>query len=128
MRSILVKIGVNAAAIWVATLVIPGVTITGDAWTQNLLTLLVVGAIFGLINAFIKPVVMFFSIPFIILTLGLFVFVVNAIMLQIVSWVSDWTGLSFHIDDFFWSAIGAAVVVTFVSMLLNLILPDGEKG
>jgi len=127
VRSILVKIGVNAAAIWVATLVIPGVTIAGDTWTRNLLTLLVVGAIFGLINAFIKPVVMFFSIPFIILTLGLFVFIVNAIMLQIVSWVSDWTGLSFHIDDFFWSAIGAAIVVTFVSMVLNLILPDGKN-
>jgi hypothetical protein len=78
------------------------------------------------INAFIKPFVKFFSFPFYILTLGLFAFVVNAAMLEIVNWVSGITNLNFHIDDFFWSALGAAVVVTFVSMILNLLLPDGD--
>jgi len=126
VRSFLIKVGVNAIAIWVATLIVPGVEITGDTWTNNLVTLLVVGAIFGVVNAFIKPFVKFFSFPFYILTLGLFAFVVNAAMLEIVNWVSGITNLNFHIDDFFWSALGAAVVVTFVSMILNLLLPDGD--
>ena len=126
MRSFLIKVVVNAIAIWVATLVVPGVEISGGSWTSNVLTLLVVGAIFGLINTFIKPFVKFFSFPFYILTLGLFAFVVNAAMLEIVSWVSGKTRINFHIDDFFWSALGAAVVVTFVSMLLNVLLPDGD--
>jgi putative membrane protein len=126
VRSFLIKVVVNAIAIWVATLVVPGVEISGGSWTNNVLTLLVVGAIFGLINTFIKPFVKFFSFPFYILTLGLFAFVVNAAMLEIVSWVSGKTRIDFHIDDFFWSALGAAVVVTFVSMLLNVLLPDGD--
>ena len=124
MRSFLIKVAVNAIAIWVATLIVPGVEVTGDTWTNDLLTLVVVGAIFGVVNAFIKPFVKFFSFPFYILTLGLFAFVVNAAMLEIVNWISNITNINFHIDDFFWSALGAAVVVTFVSMILNLLLPD----
>jgi putative membrane protein len=78
------------------------------------------------VNALIKPIVKLFSLPFYILTLGLFAFVVNALMLMLVSWLADQLDISFHIDDFFWSALGAAVVVTFVSMVLNLVLPDNE--
>jgi putative membrane protein len=124
MRETLLKIGFNAVAIWVATLVVPGVTVRGDRWQQTLLTLVLVGAIFGLVNAVIKPIVKFFSFPFYILTLGLFAFVVNALMLLIVSWVSGKVGISFHIDDFFWSALGAAVVVTFVSWTLDIVMPE----
>ena len=124
MRSVLVKIAVNAVAIWVAALVVPGVDVSGEGAARTIATVAVVGALFGLVNAFIKPVVKFFSFPFYILTLGLFAFVVNALMLELVSWISGKIGISFHIDAFFWSAIGAAVVVTFVSMVLNLVMPD----
>ncbi len=126
MTSVLVKIAVNAVAIWVAAAVVPGVEVSGEGTVKTIATLAVVGALFGLVNAFIKPVVKFFSFPFYILTLGLFAFVVNAVMLEIVSWISGKVGISFHIADFFWSAIGAAVVVTFVSMVLNLVMPDDE--
>jgi putative membrane protein len=124
--NLIIKIVVNAVAIWVATAVVPGVDISeGDAsLSRKIITLLVVGAIFGIVNALIKPVVALFSLPFYILTLGLFAFVVNALMLEIVSWVAGGLNISFHIQDFFWSAIGAAVVVTFVSMVLNLVLQD----
>ncbi len=120
------KIVVNAVAIWVATAVVPGVEVSGDGLGRTIITLLVVGAIFGVVNALIKPIVKLFSFPFYLLTLGLFAFVVNAFMLQIVSWLSGKLNISFHIDDFFWSALGAAVVVTFVSMVLNLVVPDGD--
>ncbi|GAA3608001.1 phage holin family protein [Kineosporia mesophila] len=126
MQNILIKVLVNAVAIWVATAVVPGVSVSGDGASRTALTLLVVGAIFGVVNAIIKPVVKLFSLPFYILTLGLFAFVVNAVMLELVAWLSDQLNISFTIDDFFWSAIGAAVVVTFVSMVLNLVLPDSD--
>ncbi len=126
MQNILIKVLVNAVAIWVATAVIPGVEVSGNGTGRTVLTLIIVGAIFGVVNAIIKPVVALFSLPFYILTLGLFAFVVNALMLEIVAWLSDQLDISFTIDDFFWSAIGAAVVVTFVSMVLNLVLPDSD--
>ena len=126
MEQLIVKVVVNAVAIWVATAVVPGVDVSGDGVGRTIITLAVVGAIFGLVNALIKPIVKLFSLPFYVLTLGLFAFIVNAFMLEIVSWLSDQWNISFHIDDFFWSAIGAAIVVTFVSMVLNLVLPDGD--
>jgi putative membrane protein len=125
---LIIKVVVNALAIWVATAVVPGVVVSeGDASLgRKIVTLLIVGAIFGVVNALIKPIVKLFSLPFYVLTLGLFAFVVNALMLMLVSWLADQLNISFHIDDFFWSAIGAAVVVTFVSMVLNLVLPDND--
>ncbi len=126
MRAILTKIIVNALAIWVATLVVPGVDVGGEGLGQQIGSLVVVGALFGLVNAFIKPVVKFFSFPFYLLTLGLFAFVVNALMLEIVDWLSDRIGIGFESDPFFWATLGAAVVVTFISMLLNIFVPDGD--
>jgi putative membrane protein len=126
VEQLIVKVVVNAVAIWVATAVVPGVEVSGDGAARTVITLAVVGAIFGIVNALVKPIVKLFSLPFYILTLGLFAFIVNAFMLEIVSWLSDQWNISFHIDDFFWSAIGAAIVVTFVSMVLNLVLPDGD--
>jgi putative membrane protein len=130
MRSFAVKVVVNAVAIWVATLVVPGLDLGGAATEgvgQQVLTCLLLGLVFGLLNAVVKPVVTFFTLPLYVLTLGLFSFVVNALMLQATSWISEQTPLTFHVDDFFWSAVLGAVVVTFVSLVLNLVLPDGRK-
>ena len=126
MQQFLVKVVVNALAIWVAAAVVPGVVIRGDNLGETVATLLIVGALFGLINTLIKPVVVLFTLPFYVLTLGLIAFVVNALMLTLLSWLSDQLGISFNIDDFFWSALGAAVIVTFVSMVLNLVLPEND--
>jgi putative membrane protein len=125
---LIIKIVVNAVAIWVATAIVPGVVVSdGNAdLGRKIVTLLVVGALFGVVNALIKPIVKLFALPFYILTLGLFAFIVNAAMLMLASWLAEQLNISFHIDDFFWSAIGAAIVVTFVSMVLNLVLPDGD--
>lgn len=85
-----------------------------------------IGVLFGIVNAVIKPLVRVLAFPLYVLTLGLFTFIVNALMLQITSWVAEATPLTFHIDDFFWTAVLAAVVVTLVSMVLHLLLPDGR--
>ena len=84
-------------------------------------------AIFGLVNAFVKPIVKLFSLPFIILTLGLFTLVVNALMLQMTSWLAGALNLDFHVDAFFWDAILGALIITFVSLLLNILLPNGRR-
>jgi putative membrane protein len=124
VREFLTKVVVNAIAVWVATIVVPGVTVTGHGAAKTIGTLLLVGVVFGVVNAVIKPIVKLLALPFYVLTLGLFAFVVNAFMLWLVSWLSEALRISFSIDDFFWSAIGAAVVVTFVSMVLNIVIPD----
>jgi len=126
VRTIITKVVINAVAIWIATLVIPEVEIGGDGLGNRILSLLIVGALFGLINTFIKPFVKLFTLPLYLLTLGLISFVVNALMLKIVEWLSGKIGITFDAGPFFWSTIGAAVVITFVSMILNVTMPDGD--
>jgi putative membrane protein len=74
----------------------------------------------------VKPIAEFLSFPAIVLTLGLFTFIVNAFMLQITEWIADSVGLDFSIDHFFWNAVMAALVITLVSMVLNVVMPDGD--
>ena len=98
----------------------------GEPWSTRLLTILLVAVVFGLVNAVVKPIATVLSFPAIVLTLGLFTFIVNAFMLQITEWVSGAVGLDFTIDDFFWDAVMAALVITLVSMVLNFVMPDGD--
>ncbi len=127
MRSIATKVVVNGIALWVAALVVSGIQLGQEAraLSARLLTILVVAVVFGLVNAFVKPVLRFFATPFIIVTLGLFTLVINALLLQLTSWFARALHLDFHVDHFFWDAVLGAIVITFVSMLLNLLLPDG---
>ncbi len=124
----LVRVGINAVALWVSALVVPGVDLAEDQsdWPAKTLTIVLVALLFGLINAVIKPIATFFSFPFIIVTLGLFTFIVNAFMLQLTEWISDAIGLSFSIDEFFWDAVLAAIVITLVSWILSVVLPDND--
>ncbi|WP_026877863.1 phage holin family protein [Jiangella gansuensis] len=123
MMSFLIRLVVNGIALWVATRIIDGVTISSDSSSDEILTLLVVALIFGLVNALIKPVVQLLSLPLLILTLGLFTLVVNALMFWLTSWISDQLDVPFHVDGFFWEAVLGALVVSFVSWVLNLLLP-----
>ena len=126
MRSIITRVVINAFAIWIATLVVPQVDVGDSTLGNRILSLLIVGALFGVINTFIKPLVKLFTFPLYLLTLGLFTFVVNALMLKIVEWLSGRIGITFDAGPFFWSTLGAAVVVTFVSLILNVTVPDGD--
>jgi putative membrane protein len=129
MRTIGIKVLVNGVALWVAALVLSDGIHLGqraDSLSARLLTILFVAVVFGLVNAFLKPIAKLFSLPFIILTLGLFTLVVNALMLQITSWLAGALSLDFHVDSFFWDAILGALVITLVSLLLNILIPDGE--
>jgi putative membrane protein len=116
-------VAVNALALAFATWVVDGIRMTGPDQTLHLI---LVAVIFGLINAFIRPVVKLLSLPFILLTLGLLIFVINALMLVLAEWISQQLGLGFHVDSF-WAAILGAIVFTVASWVLDLVLPDGDR-
>ena len=122
MGSFLVRAGVTGLALWVVTLIVPGISfVGGDTAVQKAGIVFVVAVIFGLVNAVIKPIVTLLSLPLYVLTLGLFHIVVNAFMLWITAWITDHTthwGL--HIDHFWWTAIWAAVVLSLVSWVFSL--------
>jgi putative membrane protein len=107
----------NVAALFVAAWALSGVTY-GDEWW----TLLIAAAVFTVVNAWIKPVVAFLSIPFIVVTLGLFYFLINVLML----YVTDWVVPDFEISTFWWGVL-AAIIVSFVNMLLGPLLPDPRE-
>jgi len=129
MGSFLLRAVLTGLALWVVTLIVPGISFVGfDTRLQEIGIIFVVAVIFGLVNAIIKPIVQFISIPLYILTLGLIHIVINALMLWITSWITEnTTGWGLVIDDFWWTAIWAAIVLSIVSWLLSLIVGDAER-
>ena len=103
----LLRVAVTGLALWVVTLIVPGISfVGGQTDVQRVGIIAVVALIFGLVNAFIKPIVQLLSIPLYILTLGLFHVVINAFMLWITAWITEHTthwGL--QIDHFWWTAV-----------------------
>ena len=118
MLYLLIRLMVNAIALYVATRVVTGLTFDGH-WT----TLAMVALIFGLVNALVRPLIELLTCPLILLTLGLFTFIINAIMLMLTGWIADQANLGFHVNGFIAALIGA-VVVTIVSFLLNLVVAE----
>src|SRR6478735_11585730 len=111
---------INGLALWIAAWAIPGITFGDDMGTANtVLTVGIVALIFGLVNALVRPIAALLSLPFIILTLGLFIFILNAAMLQLTSWLAGVFDLAFHVDEFFWAAIWGSLIITFVSLILG---------
>ena len=104
--------------LWVATRIVPGVTYTGG-W----MTLLGVALVFGVVNAFIRPVAKVLTFPIVILTLGLFLLVINGFMLWLTSALSDALDLGFHVQGFLAAFLGA-LVVSIVSGLLSLMMAE----
>jgi putative membrane protein len=121
----LLWVAVNALAVAAATWLLDGIRVSGATTTDQALTLVVVGLVFGVVNAVVAPVAKLLSLPFIILTLGLFLLVVNAAMLLLTGWISQQLGLDFHVDGF-WTAVLGAIVVTVATWVLELVLPDGR--
>jgi putative membrane protein len=114
----LIKLLVNAAALWVAMRIVPGVTYAGGT-----VGLFAVALIFGAINAVLRPITKLLTCPLILLTLGLFTFVVNGLMLWLTSSLAGALGLEFHVAGF-WAAFWGALVVSVVSVVLSLLVRD----
>jgi putative membrane protein len=114
---------INAAALALATWLLDGIRLTGDTDQDRIVTLVLVAVVFGLVNGVVRPVVKTLSLPLIILTLGLLILVINALMLMLTSWISTNLGLGFHVDGF-WTAVFGGIVVMVSTWLLELLLPD----
>ena len=129
MGQFLLRAGLTGFALWVVTLVVSGIEfVGGDSTVQRIGIIVVVAVIFGLVNAIIKPIVQFISIPLYILTLGLIHVVINALMLWITSWITEnTTHWGLYIDDFWWTAIWAAIVLSIVSWVLSLLVRDVKR-
>lgn len=120
---LVMRLVVNAIALAAAAWLLKGIAVNGSSTTTRVITLIVVAAIFGVVNAVIKPLATILSLPFIVLTLGLLIFVINALMLLLTSWISGGIGVPFAVHGFGTALIGA-LIVTVVSWLMNVILPD----
>jgi putative membrane protein len=117
----LLRLLINAAALWVAIKIVPGVFHDGST-----ASLFVVALVFGVLNASVRPLLKLFTFPLLILTLGLFTFVINAFMLMLTSWVSGVLHIGFHVAGF-GSAFLGALVVSLVSFLLSLFVKDRDR-
>ena len=120
----LLKVIINAVAIWLATLVLSGLEVVGgDSDGERVLVFLVVALVFGIVNTVVKPIVKLLSLPLYILTLGLFTLVVNAAMLLLVGWLSEQTEYGLRIDSF-WTALVGGLIISIVSFVLSLAVRD----
>lgn len=121
LRKLLIGLAINAAALWVALELLPSIEFDG-----RILSLLLISIAFGLVNTFIRPVVKLLTLPLTLVTLGLFSFVVNGLMLLLVANFSA----SLNFDGGFLEQLSVAVIATMiislVGGLLSLLLPDGE--
>jgi len=117
VRKFILRLFVNALALSAAAYLVPGIRLTGGFWD-----VIVVALVFGLVNTLLKPLVWILSIPFLLLTLGLFAFVVNGVMLLITARLTDNLAVSG-----LWAAVLGSIVISLVSMLLSGALKDEKK-
>jgi putative membrane protein len=120
---LLLRLVANAIALAIATWILSGISLTGSSMTSKIITLLVVALIFGVLNAIIKPLFALFTAPLILLTLGLFLIIINACMLLLTSWLAGLFDLGWSVDGF-WTAVLGAIIISIVSFVLNVFLPD----
>jgi putative membrane protein len=126
MKAFFIKVLAAALALWVATLIVPGVELEGSTFTDRLGTLLIVAIIFGVVNAIAKPIAALFSLPLIVLTLGLFLLVLNALMLLLTNWIAGLFDLPFDVDGF-WAAFWGAIVIRIVTFVVGLFVGDARR-
>jgi putative membrane protein len=111
--SLLIRWLILAAAVWVAAEIVPGIHLDGLGST------LLVALILGLLNLYVRPVLFWVSLPATILTLGFFLIVLNAILLGLADWIANIdSSIRFHVDGI-WAALFGAVIISFVSFILN---------
>jgi putative membrane protein len=119
---IIIGILITAAALWLTTAVVPGIRIE-----SSLTSFLIVAVVFGIVNVFVRPVVRLLSLPVTILTLGLFTFVINALMLMLTAWLVG-NAMSIEGEGIakLWSALIGSVVISIATMVIGWIMPDKD--
>jgi putative membrane protein len=122
MTKFFIRWFINAVALYVAVLIVPGIHFGGE-WAD----LLWLALIFGLLNALVRPLLKLLALPLIILTLGLFTLLINAGMLMLTGSVAQSFGLDFSVDGF-WTAFLGSLVISLVSVVMSTIIRDDRKG
>ena len=122
----LLRVLASAAALAVATAVVPGIELQTASLGSRILTLIGVALIFGVVNAILKPIVKTVGCVFYVLTLGLIGLVVNGLLLWLTSWLAGKLKLPFHITGF-WPAFWGAIIVGVVGWLLGILVGDRDK-
>lgn len=115
----------NAAALALATYLLPGITLEGDVWQAKAVSLLIVATVFSVLNVLVKPILWLVTSPIILLTLGLFLWVINAGMLMLTSMVSEGFAVDWRIDSWT-SAFLGALIITVAGWITNGMLKKGK--
>jgi putative membrane protein len=121
----------NVVALGAACVIFDGIGFEGssgwDEVTDNFWSLLFVGLILGIVNSFVAPIIKFLSIPFIIVTLGLFLLLINALMLLFTEWLAGLFDIDFYVDGF-WNAVGGAIVISIVTFLVSVLFGETQEA
>lgn len=129
--SFVLRILINAVALWLTTLIVAGVSVVPFApggTLETVLTYLLVALVFGIVNGIIGNFIRIVAFPLYILTLGLISLIVNGLLLLLVAWISSLTGFGLTVDGFWWGVLGA-LVLGLLSWLIGIILrPLTRKG
>jgi putative membrane protein len=123
---ILLRLAASAVALWVATLLISGIRLTTDSVPGQVGTLIAVAAIFGVVNAILRPIIKTIGCAFYVFTLGLIAIVVNGALFMLTSWIAGLLHLPFKVDNFWPSAILGALIVGLISWVVNLVINDRD--
>jgi putative membrane protein len=118
---LLVRWIITSLALFAAAWLVPGIQVEGTAWVAYA----VMAVILGLVNAIVRPVLKFLSCPLIVVTLGLFVLVINGATLWLSAWIANRFGIGFYVDGF-WAALLGALIVSVVSIILSAIVKDED--
>jgi putative membrane protein len=121
---LLLRFLITAIALGVTVWLLPGIHIEGP---NSVLAVVVTAVILGVVNAFVRPILTLLSCGLVVITLGLFLLVINALMLALASWIAvNWFGIGFYIDNFWWALLGS-IVISIVSFILSMVLPDERR-
>jgi putative membrane protein len=124
MLGIVLRLVASAVAVWIADLLISGISTNAETTWGTVGTLVLVALIFGVVNAVLKPIIKVVGCAFYILTLGLISIVVNGLLFWLVSWICGQLGIPFPVDNFWPSAVLGALIVGVVSFVLGLVVKD----
>ncbi|MEV6137405.1 phage holin family protein [Nocardia sp. NPDC051990] len=125
---LLIRLIINAVAIWLAAAWVDKIEILSPADKGNggkVIVILVIAVVFTVVNAVIKPIVKLLSLPLVVVTLGLFLLVINALMLWLTAKITETTDYGLRVDGF-WAAVWGGIIVAVVNWVLGILVPDGD--
>ncbi|MCM6774904.1 phage holin family protein [Nocardia sp. CDC159] len=128
--ALLLRLVINAVAIWLAATWVDKIELISpedDGTGGKIVVLLAVALVFGLVNALVKPIVKLLSLPLVIVTLGLFLLVVNALMLLLTAKITEATEYGLRVHSF-WAAVLGAIIITLVNWVLGVLVPDRDRS